>query len=67
VVYEAFVEFVILIIIRVQLGFVFHIIFKARRIIFLVFVIFVCHVVPSAHNAPSSAPDKRLHEHAQEF
>ena len=60
-------EFVILIIIRVQKGFVFHIIFKACRVIFLVFVIFVCHVVPSAHNAPSSASEKRIPEHAGEI
>ena len=45
----------------------FHIIFKARRVIFLVFVIFVRHVVPSARNAPSSASEKRFPEHAGEF
>jgi len=61
------VESVILIIIRVQQGFVFHIIFKARRVISSAFVIFVCHVVPSVHNAPSSASEKRILEHAREF
>jgi len=46
---------------------VFHIIFKARSVIFLVFVIFECHVVPSAHNAPSSASEKRISEHVGDF
>ena len=45
----------------------FHIVFKACRVIFLVFAIFVCHVVPSAHDAPSSASEKRIPEYAGQF